>query len=261
MPRAQRPSRGARDRAGSARGTWPSTSCARWEPVLYLLGLGAGLAALISVPIQDGDVSVRYLVFVAPALLATAAISAASEELSYPVMAGFKWRRLYYGPNASPISSGQIASGVVIATFLRIAIVVVVYFFFLVLFQAVPNLSTGWLLIPIGILGAASFGLPFMAYAASLENDRGPFALVQRFVFMPMFLFSGTFYPLQVLPLWLQWVGWISPLWHTSELGRAVSYGKPIEPWLLAVHLGYLLVLSIGAYVVARRIFTVRLAR
>ena len=64
-----------------------------------------------------------------------------------------------------------------------------------------------------------------MAYAASIEDDKGQFALVQRFVFMPMFLFSGTFYPLATLPLWLQWIGWVSPLWHATELGRWLTYG------------------------------------
>lgn len=240
---------------------WTIVAGALGQPILYLLGLGAGLAALIAAPVQDGDISVRYLVFVAPALLMTAGISAASEEFSYPIMAGFKWRRLYYGPNASPISSGQIATGVILGALLRIVIVVVVYFAALVVFGAVPDLATGWLLVPIGVLAALSFGLPFMAYAASIEQDTGQFAMVQRFIFMPMFLFSGTFYPLATLPGWLQWIGWISPLWHASELGRAVSYGKPIDPWLLTVHAGYLLVLTIGAYVVARRLFTWRLAR
>jgi ABC-type polysaccharide/polyol phosphate export systems, permease component len=240
---------------------WTIAVGALGQPLLYLLGLGAGLAALIATPVQDGDASVRYLVFVAPALLMTAGISVASEEFSYPVMGGFKWRRLYYGPNASPISSPQIVTAVILAALLRIVIVVVVYFAVLVVFGAVPVLATGWLLIPIGILAALSFGLPFMAYAGSLEKDSGQFALVQRFIFMPMFLFSGTFYPLTNLPIELRWIGWVSPLWHASELGRAVSYAKPIEPWLLVVHLGYLLVLSIGAYVLARRIFTRRLAQ
>lgn len=240
---------------------WTIIAGALGQPFLYLLGLGLGLAALIATPIPDGATSVPYLVFVAPALLMSAGISVASEEFSYPVMDGFRWRRLYYGPNASPISSPQIVTGVILATLLRITIVVVVYFAVLVLFGAVPVLSAGWLLIPIGILAALSFGLPFMAYAATLVNDSGQFALVQRFIFMPMFLFSGTFYPITNLPIGLQWIGWISPLWHASELGRAASYAKPIAPWLMAIHLGYLLVLTIGAYVLARRIFTRRLAQ
>ena len=72
---------------------WTIVVGALGQPVLYLLGLAAGLAALIQAPIDDRGVQVDYLVFVAPALLVTAAISVASEEMTYPVMAGFKWRR------------------------------------------------------------------------------------------------------------------------------------------------------------------------
>ena len=84
--------------------------------------------------------------------------------------------------------------------------------------------------------------------------------LVQRFVFMPMFLFSGTFYPLTNLPIGLQWIGWISPLWHATELGRVVTYGAEVAPGMIAVHLIYLLALTAGGLVVARRLFARRLA-
>lgn len=100
-----------------------------------------------------------------------------------------------------------------------------------------------------------------MTYAASIEDDKGQFALVQRFVFMPMFLFSGTFYPLVTLPLWLQWIGWISPLWHASELGRALTYGHVIAPGMLVVHIGYLVLLTVVGYLVGRRLFERRLAK
>ena len=63
----------------------------------------------------------------------------------------------------------------------------------------------------VGVLGGLAFGLPLMAFSAGLTEDKGQFALVQRFVFTPLFLFSGTFFPLTTLPVWLQWIGWISP--------------------------------------------------
>lgn len=245
---------------------WTIIIGALGQPILYLLGLAVGLAALIDAPVDDGGTAVPYLVFVAPALLMTSAIAVASEEFTYPVMAGFKWRRYFYGFNASPLSSGQIANGVVAGAAARMGVTVVLYFVFVVLFfgwlqPEAARAATAWLCIPIGILAGLSFGIPLMAYAASIEDDKGQFALVQRFVFMPMFLFSGTFYPLVVLPLWLQWIGWVSPLWHASELGRWALYGKDIAPGMLAVHLGYLLVLAVGGLVVGRRIFTRRLAR
>ncbi|WP_243077075.1 ABC transporter permease [Microbacterium sp. SS28] len=236
------------------------------QPILYLLGLAVGLAALIQAPVDDRGMEVPYLVFVAPALLMTAAISVASEEFTYPVMAGFKWRRYFFGFSSSALSSPQIAAGVVLGAAARMLLTVGLYYVFIWVFFAwlYPDAtadSTSWLMIPIGVLAGLSFGIPLMAYAASLEDDKGQFALVQRFVFMPMFLFSGTFYPLAVLPLWLQWVGWISPLWHASELGRIVTYGDWSAEPLAWVHLAYLLVLTVGGFIAGRRVFTKRLAK
>ncbi len=236
------------------------------QPVIYLLGLALGLAALISAPIDDGGELVPYLVFVAPALLMSAAISDATEEFTYPIMAGFKWRRYFYGFSASPIKPAQIANGVVLGVSARVLLTVTLFFafiliFFAVLHEGVVNWATAWLCIPIGVLAGLAFGVPLMAYASSIQDDKGQFALVQRFVFMPMFLFSGTFYPLAVLPLWLQWIGWISPLWHSAELGRWALYGKDISPLILTVHVAYLLLLLVAGLMLARRIFAKRLGQ
>ncbi|MDZ8201496.1 ABC transporter permease [Microbacterium sp. SSW1-59] len=244
---------------------WTIIVGALGQPVLYLLGLAVGLAALIQAPIEDGGQQVPYLVFVAPALLMTSAIAVASEEFTYPVMAGFKWRRYFYGFSASPLSPGQIATGVVAGAAARMMVTVVLYFVFIALFFAVlqPDalvVGTAWLAVPIGLLAGLSFGVPLLAYAASIVDDKGQFALVQRFVFMPMFLFSGTFYPLTNLPIGLQWIGWISPLWHATELGRVVTYGKESDAAMIAVHLAYLLLLTIGGLVLGRRLFAKRLA-
>ena len=240
---------------------WTIVVGALGQPIIYLLGLAVGLAALINAPIDDGGIEVSYLVFVAPALLMTSTIAVASEEFTYPVMAGFKWRRYFYGFNASPIASSQIASGVVVGASARMVVVAVAYTAFLYIFGAVPAFSFGWTMIFVALLAGLAFGTPLMAYAASVYEDKGQFALVQRFVFMPMFLFSGTFYPLDSLPLWLQWIGWISPLWHATELGRWISYGAELSPGMVAVHFGYLIVLTVVGYVLGRRFFETRLAK
>jgi lipooligosaccharide transport system permease protein len=139
-------------------------------------------------------------------------------------------------------------------------VVAVAYTAFLYLFQAIPDTATGWLSIFVAVLAGMAFGVPLMAYAASIQDDKGQFALVQRFIFMPMFLFSGTFYPLATLPLWLQWIGWISPLWHATEIGRWLTYGRPIEPAMLVVHFAYLIGLVVVGYIVGKRVFERRLA-
>lgn len=245
---------------------WTIVAGALGQPIVYLLGLGVGLAALIDAPVDTGGTQVSYLLFVAPALLMTAAIAVASEEFTYPVMAGFKWRRYFYGFNASPLSSGQIANGVIAGAAARMLVAVAAYYGFIWIFFAlsgdgVPHPATAWLSIVLGVLAGLAFGIPLMAYAASIEDDKGQFALVQRFIFMPMFLFSGTFYPLSNLPDWLQWIGWVSPLWHATEAGRILTYGAP-EQWPAVLgHTAYLVVLAAVGYVLGRRIFERRLAK
>ncbi len=231
------------------------------QPVVYLLGLVVGLAALIEAPIVDGGIEVSYLIFVAPALLMSATIAVATEEFTYPVMAGFKWRRYFFGFSASPIAPAQIAIGVVLGATARMVVVAVAYTGLLYAFGAVPNVAWGWLSILVALLAGLAFGVPLMAYSASIEEDKGQFALVNRFLFMPMFLFSGTFYPLATLPIWLQWIGWISPLWHAAEIGRALTYGHQIAPGMLFVHLGYLVLLTVIGFVIARRLFVRRLGK
>lgn len=240
---------------------WTIVVGALGQPIMYLLGLAAGLAALIQAPILEHGEHVDYLVFVAPALLVTAAIAVASEEMTYPVMAGFKWRRYFYGFNASPLQSPQIANGVIAGASARMLVAVGAYYLFVWIFGAVPEPGTGWLSIPAGVLAGLAFGIPLMAYAGSIEDDKGQFALVQRFLFMPMFLFSGTFYPLETLPPWLQWIGWISPLWHGAELGRVATYGAAVAPAMVVVHVVYLVVLTAVGYVWGRRVFVRRLAK
>ena len=230
------------------------------SPLLYLLGIGLGLAAFIDVPVASGpDGPVDYLWFVAPALLMSSAVGVTTEEFTYTVMAGFKWRRIFWGMNASPVSPPQICAGLVIAVTARMVFVCVAYYVLMVAFGAVGNVVAGLLIPVVGVLAGLAFGLPLLAFSAGIEDDKGQFAMVQRFVFTPLFLFSGTFYPLATLPVWLQWVGWISPLWHASEVGRALSYGLGPGAWSPWVHVAVLLAMAAAGGVVARRVFVGRL--
>jgi lipooligosaccharide transport system permease protein len=89
-----------------------------------------------------------------------------------------------------------------------------------------------------------------LAISAFIKEDDGFFAVIGRFVIAPMFMFSGTFYPLENLPSLLQYVGWISPLWHATDIGRVLMYGREISPELFVIHFAYLLVMGvIGSWV------------
>lgn len=224
------------------------------NPLLYLLSLGLGLASLITAEV-DG---VSYLVFVAPALLATAALTGGAEESTYPVLVGFKFNPMFFAMAASPVAPKQVANGVFIGTAARVIPTVIVYFGILLLFGAIPS--------PLGalsILGASLVGMTTAAlvtwYTATVTEDKGQMAVIMRFIVMPLVLFSGTFFPLTQLPIYLQWIGWISPLWHASELGRVLSYGMAEPLWLTMTHVVVLVVLVVVGWIGTQRVFHVRL--
>lgn len=239
---------------------WTLLASSVGTPVVYLFALGVGLATLVDQNSAEAFGGVSYLAFIAPALLASAAIMTAATEFTYPVMDGFKWRRVYYGPHASPLGTDQIVNGHVLAITLRLLASTVIYFLIIAAFGASPS-PAGVLVVPVAVLTGLAFGLPLLAYAAGVEDDRGQFPLVMRFVVTPLFLFSGTFFPLETLPLFLRWIGWISPLWHGTELGRALTYGYELPGWLALVHGIVLVVLAVVGLYLARSVFARRLGR
>lgn len=227
------------------------------EPLVYLLAMGLGLASLIDGGDQVLD-GVSYAAFIAPALLAAGTLMAAAVEFTYPVMDGFKWHRLYYAPQASPLQPWQIAAGHVTAVVLRFVVQSALFLVIMLAFGVVSS-PWGWIQVVTATLGGLAIGLPIMAFSASLKRDAGQYALLQRFVIMPLFLFSGTFYPLATLPPVLQWIGWLSPQWHAAQLGRVASYGMDEPVWLTVVHVAYLLMLAVAGWALVHRIYTRRL--
>jgi lipooligosaccharide transport system permease protein len=229
------------------------------NPLVYLFALGVGLASLVDKSqVGQGVAGVGYLAFVAPALLATAAVTVAGEEATYPMMMGFKWNPIFYGMNAAPISGNQIVNGMTIAILARMLPTTVLYFVVMVLFGAVPS-ALGIVSVFSAVLTGLAVALVIMSYTSRIEEDKGQMAMIMRFGILPMFLFSGTFFPLTQLPIYLQWIGWISPLWHGTELGRVLSYGMAEPTWLTVVHVAYLGALCFYGWKATQRVVTRRL--
>ncbi|WP_158862616.1 ABC transporter permease [Leifsonia sp. AG29] len=231
------------------------------NPLVYLFAMGVGLGSLVAAGTGPHAIDgVSYLTFVAPALLCTAAVTVASEEFTYPILLGFKWNPTFAGISSAPIAPGQIIDGIVISVVARLLGTSLVYYLFMLLFGAVPG-PWGWVAVFIASLGGLAFGAPVMACVATIEQDTGQIAMLMRFVMLPMTLFSGTFFPLSSMPVYLQWIGWISPLWHATELSRVVAYGMVEPVWLSVVHVVYLVALFVVFWLWTRRIATRRLGR
>jgi lipooligosaccharide transport system permease protein len=228
------------------------------NPVLYLVSIGLGVGTLINANSPDGVEGVPYLVFLAPALLAIAAIQAGQDEVAFPTLSGFIWQRLFVGMRATSLTGGQIADGVLLAAFVRILFTTLTYWLVLWLFGAV-DAGSALPLITVSTFAGLCWGGLTLALTARVTDEGGYIALMWRLVIMPMFLFSGTFYPLTNLPIALQWIGWISPLWHATELGRWLSYGAPLPVWQATISIGYLAALGLAGLLLGRRFFEGRL--
>lgn len=228
------------------------------NPLVYLLAMGLGLGAIVSERTGTVD-GVPYLVFVAPGLLISTVVMSVIGEMAYPVLGGFTWNRTFYAAHATPLEPWQIAVGHAVAVLLRFVAQSAIFYALMLLFGSSPG-AWGWLSIGIGALTAGAFGTPVMAFSASRESaGDGSFVLIQRFVVMPMFLFAGTFFPLEAMPSYLHWIGWISPIWHGTQLCRLVGYGSPVPGWLAAVHLCVLVAMTGVGMWLAMRVFTRRL--
>lgn len=231
------------------------------NPTMYLLSIGIGIGALVDNSVGSAGIGgVSYLTFLAPALLVTAGIQGALDEVTWPTLEGFTWERTFFAMNSTSITARQIVNGVMLAAMARCVLQIFLYELCLLAFGAIT-----WQSIPALLLVSAAAGFGFsavmLAFAASIKEDDGVFAIVGRFVVTPMFMFSGTFYPITSLPIYLQWIGWISPQWHGTNLGRSLSYGMPVENWLTILHWTLLLGMGITGLLLAHRIFAKRLAK
>lgn len=254
------------------RRTWRSSIATSFlVPVMFLAALGTGLGSLVrSVPLHAGPGtaagalastshagSISYAAFLAPGLLAAGAMQTAAGEASYPVLGAIKWNRAYRAMLASPLTVTDVVLGHLAWIGLRVLVTSIAF----VAVMAAFGLVTSPLVvaaIPVAALTGLAFGAPIAAFAAGRETDAS-FSVVFRIVVAPMFMFSGTFFPISELPQALRLVAYMSPLWHGVRLCRALSLGR-LPGLSTAVDLSYLALLALGGYLAALRVYTRRLA-
>jgi len=226
------------------------------QPALYLAAMGLGLGGLVNA--HSGHVNgVDYLDFVAPGLLVASAMQLACTESLWPVLAGVKWIRHYYGIVATPIRPSDVYGGWVTFVGLRAMSGSVAFLAIAALLGAVSS-PWGLLAIPAAGLCAAAFCALLSAFAISQDTDLS-FPMIMRLGVLPLFLFSGTFFPISQLPSFLRGLAVLSPLWHGVELAREATTGQITAGAALAhvlVLVGYI---ALGA-VLGTRTFTRRLA-
>ena len=231
------------------------------NPLFYLIAVGIGIGVLVEKGSgTSGTSGIKYIAFIAPALLANSSIAAVMDECVFPTIEGFKWRKLFYAQNSTPITGRQIALGVYLSALCRAIFSVTIYYILLIAFNVV-DFGVSALLIPVAVLGGGAFGAVILYAAAKIEKDDQFFNILGRLVIMPMFLFSGTFFPLSSMPIYLQPIGWISPLWHATELGREAAFDYGIGSTMVLIHIIFLTTLVVLGLFLSRRQFETRLAK
>jgi len=227
------------------------------NPVFYLGALGVGLGTLVN-RASTTPGGVRYLAFVAPGVLAATAMQVGTGEATWPVLGSIKWTRSYFAMLASPLGVRDIVLGHQLWMATRVLSSSAVYLVVIAAFGGIDS-PLAVLALPACSLIGVAFSAPMAAYAATRERDSA-FTAINRFAVVPMFLFSGTFFPVSRLPLPLEWVAYATPLWHGVDLCRGFTLGTiGLLPAL--GHAAYLAVWGAVGLAAADRTYRRRLLR
>ena len=220
------------------------------EPVFFLLAVGVGLGEFVGQVTIDGGLTLNYASFVAPGLLAASAMNGAVIESTFSVFFKLRYNYTYQAMLATPMRVADIVLGETVWSQVRAGVYALG---FLALMFIAGFTSSPWALM--AVPGALLVGFTFSAAgfaAVTFMRSWHDFDMIQL-VILPLFLFSGTFYPLDVYPSFLQPLMQISPLYHGTELLRAFTLGR--FDWSLVAHIGVLTAVGLLAFAItARRI-------
>jgi lipooligosaccharide transport system permease protein len=195
------------------------------NPVLFLLAMGIGLGTYVN---RSGTATqalggLSYLQFLAPGLLAATAMQAAAFESTFPIMGGLTWQKTFHAMFATPVSARDIVVGNLAWIAIRLTMISAIFTVVMALFGATAS-PLIVLAIPAAVLTGMAFSAPIVAFSATQRTPE-KFNAVFRFGITPLFLFSGTFFPISNLPEVIRPIAWLSPLWHGVELSRQLALG------------------------------------
>jgi lipooligosaccharide transport system permease protein len=214
---------------------WPAFVSGFFEPAFYLFSIGVGVGALVGQVEGPGGRLVDYEQYVAPAMMAVAAMNGCIFDTTFNFFGKIKYAHTYDGMLATPLGVPDVVRGELTWALLRGVLQAVVFFLTMWAMGLTPS---GWgvLSIPAAALIGFAFagaGLGLTTFMRSFfDFDYVDLAIV------PLFLFSGTFFPLSEYPTGLAWVVRCSPLYQGVAIERALVLGEP--SWTLLLHAAYL---------------------
>jgi lipooligosaccharide transport system permease protein len=229
---------------------WMHVLTGFFEPVLYLLSMGLGLGGFMGAMAVAPGHAVPYAAFIAPALLATSALNGAVLDSTGNVFYKLHDAKTYASMLATPLRPLDIALGEIGYALAR-GVVYAIGFFAVA--QAFELRLSWWAVLAFPAATLVAFGVASLGLALTSYFTHNRQVEWVNFVLVPMFLLSGTFFPVAELPTAVQWVVHVLPLEHAVELCRGLMLG--LVGWPLVGHALYFVVLAVvGPAVATRRI-------
>ena len=242
------------------RRTWRASIVSAFlAPVLYLGAIGFGLGSLVEGGRGTLGVDVGYVEFLAPGLIAATALQVGAQESIFGTMGRIRWQRTWHVAVSTPVMPGDLAVGHLLWCAVRGTIAAAIYAVVTVVLGVLDPLGALAAVVP-GVLCAAALAALTQAWMVIAEDEHSMNA-AQRFLVVPMFLFSGVFFPISQLPGWLQPVAQVTPLWHGVELARRLALGESASGWPALAHVAWLVALLAVGLALSVRNFTRRLSR
>ncbi len=228
-------------------------------PFLYLTAMGVGLGGFIdSSSAQHSLGGLTYLAYIAPGLLATTAMQTAVFESTYPVMSGFKWQRVYFSMAATPLDATDIVFAQLAFIAFRAFTACGVFLLVMAAYGALDDALGAVLALLVVVLLAIAYAAPVAGLSARMKSENG-FSLIYRLGLMPMFLFSGAFFPISQLGR-LAWIAYLTPIWNGVDLARMLTTGT-VDLWPALAHTAYLLAWAVFGWFYAVSGFRRRLSQ
>lgn len=235
------------------------------NPILFMIAMGFGVGSLIGSGSGGAAGAVipaglTYLAFLAPGLMAGGAMQTATFESSFPISARILWRRNYEAMLATPLRAWDVLVGEFGWIGFRLLTTTTAFLVVMTIF-GIPRGPSAILAVPAAMLTGFAFS-PIMIFVASrISGDpAASFSMIFRFVIMPLFLFSGTFFPIERLPEALQLLAWATPLYNGVALTRDLTLAVA-EPLTSLAHVTILALYAGVGLVLARRGLTARLVK
>jgi lipooligosaccharide transport system permease protein len=241
------------------RRTWKGSAVSSFVlPLFYVLAMGVLLGDYVENDPGQLEGASSYLVFIAPGLLASQAMQTAFGETTYPVMGMIKWHKTYFGMTATPLSVREVILGHLGFVLFRVGLSCAVFTVVMAPFGVFESVYGAVLAFLVQFLVALAFATPIYALSAGLK-DESAFAIVFRLGMIPLFLFSGAFFPIENLDPWMEALAKATPLWHGVDLTRMLTLDT-VDAGTALVHVAYLTVLAALGWLWAVARLTKRMA-